>query len=456
VARKLFKEEHWQFLYCLFVWWCGYYFARSTQHFTLLSNIWGFQFLLWIFLSLQWQNRKGLLGRGLILGLIFSGTFQNAPILFLPLVALLIHSLFNTDAKKYSWKLKTTGTAILVASSLVVFLPLYGPAIYAVLVGNYLKWSQISASSSLDLLAPFLPWKNNLIYDYFTQWPKLGIEASNPFDILILGVFIVSLFFWRFWRNSLRLTLLGIAIFSFWLSLGSGVRLQGELLFNNPGFDAISNILPFSLTRTPSRYALVTVLVMIFTGFQFLREKIHSKKVLNATFAGLLIWIVVTGPLLNKSFFVSHMNYAEFLPMKGLKQLKETPADGLVLNLPMAIAGDPTQNLMWLIHEHKINAGYLAYTAYTAKTMAPIEADPFLGKLACDGTLKFIRTSDLENSSWVQSKLQELHVQGLIFNKMYLKLPACQELGNWAQELSKKPWVKVLDENKSYIVLGFL
>lgn len=456
VSRLLFKEALWQITYCLFIWWCGYYVARSSQHFTLLSNIWGLQFLIWVFLSIQWGHLKGVFGRGLILGLVFSGTFQNMPILFVPLLGLLAYAFFKKEAPAVNWLKKMQGLGILVFSSLLIFLPLYAPAIYAVINHDYQKWPFTRTTMNLDLLSPLLPWKENLFYNWLEQKPAMDLESFNPFDLLVLLFFFISLFFWKFWKSSLRLTLLAIALFSFWFSLGSEVRFNGDLLFSNPLFDRLSEFLPFSLSRTPSRSAVVTNLILIFLGFEFLREKIVSPKKLPILVGILLTWILVTGPIMNQNIFVTTYKYAEMLPMKGLESLKKSPEDNIVLNLPLALAGDPSQNFMWLIHGHNINAGYLAYTAYTNKSLEPIEADPLLGKLACEGErLGFQKTPVLENPLWVQGKLRELKAHGLIFNKMFLRMPKCQSLWLWVQELRKQNWVSVSDENNFYLVLEF-
>ena len=458
VAGTMFKENIWRVSYTLFIWWSGYYFIRSTQHFTLLSNIWGFQFILWVFLSINWSHKKNVFLRSLALGSVFSGTFFNIPLLFIPLLGLFIYSIVQ-GRQKFSMGTMLKSTALLIGPGLIMFGFLYWPAILAVIQKNYQSWNQVRTIYNLDLISPLTPWMTHVFYDWFHVKPFLQFESYNPFDILCLFLVIFSMFKKDFWKNSLSLSLLLIATLSFWLSLGAQVQWIGQTLFENPFFNEISNILPFSLSRTPGRFAVIPAMILVFLGFQFAYERSsHSRWNLRWHSLwiplGLTLWISVTGPILNQSWSIPTLAYRHLLPFKGLEAIQKMPKDTLVLNLPMAPAQDPSQNFLALFHEKRINAGYLSYTTYTFKAVQPFIDDPLLGKISCGSdNLKYEATAFMQDLSQVRKRLIDLKAKALIFNKLFLHDPSCQELWLWTVQLARQPWVQVLDENNFYLVL---
>lgn len=460
VSGNLFKENLWRISYTLFVWWSGYYFVRSTQHFTLLSNIWGFQTILWVFLSIKWSNNRNICVRSLALGAVFSGTFFNIPLLFIPLVGLFIYSFFQARPT-HSWQTLLKSTLLLAGPGLLLFGSLYWPAFWAVLQKNYQSWDQPRTIYNLDLISPITPWMTHVFYDWFKIKPFLQYESYNPFDLLCLLLTVFSFLRRGFWTHSLRLSLLLIAILSFWLSLGAQVQWMGQTLFENPLFNEVSGILPFSLSRTPGRFAVIPSMILVFLGFQYAYEVTGSSSWNLPTKTRwmplfLILWVSVTGPLMNQTWWIPTLAYRQLLPLKGLDVIQKMPSDTLVLNLPMAPAQDPSQNFLALIHGKNINAGYLSYTTYTRKALQPFFNDPLLGKISCGSeALKYEKTDFMIDLSQVRNRLLELKARALIFNKLFLRDSSCQELWSWTVLLARQPWVEVLDENNFYLVLKF-
>lgn len=456
VAKLFFKSPLLQFTYVLFVWWGGYYVARSHQHMTLLSNIWGIQFVLYAIWSLRIQEWKSALKSSFLLALSFAGTFQNIPSLSLLALGLFLLSVFE-ERKKI---LSKVGFRNLLIASLVfsgVFLLLWGPMIVFTLKHGTPNVADQRQVYNLDLLSPLIPFGGNLLFQWIEVPLKLSFERYNSFDAFVFVVFLISLFAGSFWKSRLKVLLLILGVVYFFLSLGPELRINGEVVSSLSLNQWIYQYLPFSLTRTPARLALVTQLCIVLLAFLYL-DRLRSpktKKILSFVAVG---WILVTGPLLSQTYFFPTFDYKSILPMKGLESLKNLPEDSVIVHIPSAWAQDPSQNFHRLIHGKKISAGYLAYPVYNESVAKTFAQDPFLGKLGCRNEVTAFMTSPmLENLDYLRVYLKKNGYRGFIVNKsILLGSSDCQELLSWTRRLLQSPWIKTTDESNLFLTAEIL
>ncbi|MBS1970233.1 MAG: hypothetical protein JSU04_07990 [Bdellovibrionales bacterium] len=452
VATVFIKSPVRQLAYILFVWWCGFYVARTHQHMTLLSSIWGIQFILYAALNLDISRFRTILVGGVLLGLSFVGTFHNIPMLSIFALILVIYKLWE-QRSKLNRKILLYLTAG-VAVSLGIFLVFWWPMIaYSLKNGPVLVDSDRRAYN-LDLLSPLIPFDTSLLYQWWSDLPKLSLERQNYFDPLILIIFIFSLCKRQFWKDSFRVCLLGVSIFYFIISLGPELRFNNEVLAYLDFNSELLHSFPFRITRTPGRLLLVTNMCLIFSVFLFLEQSKEGKW--KKCFSWILVaWAIFTGPLLNQMWFFPTLKYLEVFPMAALEQVRNMPNETIVVQVPTAWAQDPSQNFQQIFHNKKITSGYLAYTNYNKEVQEKFSKEPFLGRLGCEGeSTAFEATPLMTNSEMLYNYMKMHRYEVIIVNKLILLgNPACGKLTSWLKELVKQPWIKVIAENNAYVVL---
>ncbi len=455
VATIIIKDPLRQLAYILFVWWCGFYVARTHQHMTLLSSIWGIQFVLYAVLNLDIERFKTVLVGSVLLGLSFVGTFHNIPLLSVFTLVLGGYKLWEQRRKLHRKTLfyLIAGFAV----SLGIFIIFWWPMIAYTLKNGSVLVDSDRRAYNLDLLSPFIPFDASLLYQWWADLPKLSFERQNYFDPLIIIVFIFSLGKRQFWREPFRVLLLLVALFYFIISLGPELRFNDDVLayldFNTELFRSF----PFRITRTPARLALVSNMCLIFSVFLFLEKaKEGGWKKYFSYF--LVAWAIFTGPVLNQMWFFPTLKYLEVFSMEALGQVRNMSEETIVVQIPTAWAQDPSQNFQQIFHDKKITSGYLAYTNYNQEVRENFAKEPFLGRLGCDGEwTAFAPTPLMSNPEMLQAYMRMHRYEVIIVNKLILlRNPACGKLTSWLKDLVKQPWVKVLSENNAYIVLTLL
>jgi hypothetical protein len=444
LSTTFLKQELWQFAYVLFIWWSGYYFSKVTAHPTLLSNIWGFQILLYSFVTINWGQKKNVLLRAFLVGLAFSGTAHNLSLLFLPLIALGIQSLVNSKLKLKSL---APGIFLFGIGFVVTYVFFFWPMILGSLKPQSIQWNFNMTYKDSELFSVFLPYETNLLYSWFKVEPFLKLEQYNPIDIIL---FLSSILFFvsgRYRKNKNSNWLLGVAGFSFIYSLGALITVAQMWEFKFPLNNFLSSIPPFSVTRTPNRFACITGMVVIYWGFQYLSQYFSENK---KTAYCLIAWALLAGPGLNQSLLVPHTKYQNLLPKVALEKIKNFPDDTNVFNIPNIIAADPTQNFLALFHNKKISGGYLNYVVYTKKYQDYYLKNPFLSKIMCNNN-----TLELEkNDTAIHQYFVENKFKSIIINKGILLGPQCAFLLPWIRHLTTRPWIEVLQENTQFVVLN--
>lgn len=451
VAKTFLKSNSLQFCYILFVWWCGFYISRSHQHETLLSQIWGLQFVFYAVATLAPRNIKSVLISSFLIALALTGTFHNIATLLFIAITLTLFKLWQM--RKDLVYVKTHLNLFLgLLLSALIFGSLWWPMITFTLKNGAVDVSMQRQLFSLDLLSPLIPFESNLIYKWLEMNPILSYERYNSFDPIILSIMIISLFFKGFWRERVRIIIFILGLFYFTLSLGPELRIKNEI-FSTFDFNAeFLNFFPFKVSRTPARFAAITNLSFVLLAFLFLEQYSANRYKKSIAFV-LIVWIFVTGPVMNQMLFFPTIKYQSIIPMQGLESLKKLPADSIVVSIPSAWAQDPTENFNRLFHQKDISSAYLSYTAYSKSIREQFVADPFLGRMGCkDDVTAFYQNPLLGSFENLRAHLKERKLRGFIINKLILLgRPECQDLKNWTIEFLKNPWIKVTQENVNFV-----
>ncbi len=450
VARVLFPSSWiWQLAYCGFVWWSGFYVVRIHQHYTLLAGIWGFQLMLWMFLTVDWRRRARVIAYGALMGLVFSGTIHNVAMLSVPFLILLAFSLRGRGGGGDRIALVNAGLGAL--ACLGVFLFFFGPSIGAYFAGELVRVPEDRAKYGLDLLGPLIPWAFHRAYDWLGIAPHGSLERYNSFDLLVVAAFVIFAVKGRMRDLPMLRPLLWIAVLSWIYSLGPVVRFAYHDLFANPLVALWSVLPPLSISRTPARFATMTYLSLTFLTFAAARDLRFPKWVGPA----LIAWLVVTGPVLNQRFVLPYADYRKFFPMKALEEIGARDDDTQVLNVPTFFSGDPTQNFLQLFHRKPISAGYLSYVSYTPKTLEPMSRDPLLNQMNCTGhRFGFSGHGIVSDPQALRAHLLAGRWRVILVNKLALGNPGCENLLAWVRVLSQYPWIRVMEESELYAVLG--
>lgn len=447
VARQIFPaNEVWQVAYVLFVWFTGFYFAQSLEHFTLFSGIWGFQFVLWSALTANPRSRANMSVRGLFIGLVFAGTFHNLAMLAIPVLALGAWAVYR------QWPMRNVEALNLLISAAIAFIVigvLFAPAIHAYITQDLVSTSGVRGLYSADLIGLFIPSITSRLYYWAFEVVKVPFslithfERINSMDILVWIPLFASLGIRKFWRQSSYRILAGLAVLFFFLSLGPVVEFQETALFANP-LNWLLNVFPLSLSRTPGRLLLVTVLALTFIAFCASRDLWARKKWFNGLGLGVIFWALLTGPGLNDTPFVRTTEIDAFLPRNALNIIRDSTLGKIVGHIPAAPIADASQNFLQLYHGKPITAGYLAYTAYTGKKFDwPLE-----GLNPCSSTLPIVpATPEL-----IRNSLIGFGIRHLIVNRDLIMDPTCESVVNWTNSLAGVPWIHKIGENAIYSI----
>ena len=443
VARHFLKDKILQIAYVLFVWWTGFYIAKSHDHMTLLSQIWGAQFVVFAIMAANFKSLKSVLLNSFLLGLSFIGTFQNIPGLFVLTIGLALYRIFE-NPRQFKSVAVIGHISLGLALSLTIFILAWYPMIQFHLAhpNPLLNPQNFRILFSLKFSDLFTPFSTHIFSSYFKP-TYLGSESTNTLDIVIVAAFLGFAATKKFWQSRLTLCLVAIATVYLYLALGPAFGLN-EFIFKQ---------FPFYLTRVPARFALffyLCLLLIAFIHFDFLKN-IMFKKYLGFF---LIAYIFVAGPVLNNLYFFPTVVINSFIPKKGLAEFKQLSDKNIVVNIPSSWAGDQSQNFLQLYHNKKITSGYLAYTTYTEELYQKAMQSPLLGYTGCKGqALEFTRTAFHTDFAQVKNYLVENNLTLFIFNKSTLfRDPSCKDLADWSLLLARQPWMTIVDENDAFVM----
>lgn len=443
--------------------------VRSLGHYNLFPLAWG-SFALWLLLweplELSWRN---LFTRALLTTLVFLTSIQTFPV-FAPLVLALIirQFLVHPAPRRLALRAATTLPAVIALAAFFM-----GPLILAARAPNLRQDLSESGRAlfNADLLSyvipgpfsPFFQSSMSLLGDAYPLQQGL-LENLNSFEIvalLLLPFLVVERArlkpYWRW--------LLPLAGVYFALSLGSQIRVGNVVLFENPAFNWLSSLPPFSASRTPGRFAVVAVGLVTALAFMAL-DGWWSGRRFRRGFGAVAALALVAATMAGAGLFSPRAarayteDYRALIPAAGLERMRADPAPGYAVQLPLALMGDPTQNFLQAFHGRQLVNGYVSYTLMTDETLAYINAHPVFGALDCGSPPRIDFAKAMATPASFASLTQELagalreaKVRFVILNWRLLSQPACRELGEYLARAKSETAFEIVDETNHYSLL---
>ena len=450
--------------------------ARSTVHADLLSTVWGTSLVFYCFYRLNYLNVRNVCLSFALLGIVFSSCWQNIPNLSPLILILFIESnlYFKGDFRK-----KFFNTLVGLFSFLFVFLPFSYPLIGSIFTNEIVKSYQSNYLYNSDLLSYLVPWEKSIYFSFFNNI-SLRIAASrsgtffelyNSPDILItsIGICLVIIELIKnhliFFRKHLVHILL-VIIYTL-LPLGPYLSILGTKFISLEYYEFLMVYPPFSFTRTPARIAIVLVFLLTFYSLVSIDRKLRvmkNSKVALLLYVCIFLYSFFTTTIYSDNFAIPYFEFKKMLPEKGLNLIKSSSYESVVLNVPLALGADPTQNFLQLYHKKPIFSGYVSYAAQSKNSLSFIETNPILSKLSCSDHLfpyiDFKNDIFLNNSGYfkdsesIGKRLLSHKVQFIILNKNMLMNDNCQELESMIQKYFVEPFYNVIDENSYFKVLS--
>jgi hypothetical protein len=453
LARKAISNVFLQYVYVFFVWFSGFYMIRALEHITLLSMIWGAQLLMYSILSVDVKSRKSVFIHSCLMGLALAGTYQNIVLILPILMMFMVYQIKNIPVKN-----------ILVAAGTlsVIFLIFWLPMLMGTLSSRTSLVTELEdfsrKGSSTDLAGLILPDVWHYTHTTFA-YPKLSMESSAQFDFLITVIFLFAVFSKQVREKYLVKFFFFVTGFYIFIGLGPTVKFNGAELFSNPINEFIYSLYPFKLTRNPGRAAAFAQYLMILAAFIFL-DAIEFKKKANQylLYGSLAGYIFLIGPFFHSYFRFPAFNYTwYFLPVSAMETIKNDPEpEAKVVPLPSDWGRDPTNNFLWLFHEKPVTSVYLAYSLYNEDLIAKTKTDPFLSSIACN---PFEPPDYRLNPLMYDDTGLQMYLKENGYKYFTIHLPAfedvsegCPVFNEWVQNFTKKPWIKLLEENLSFKV----
>lgn len=443
--------------------------VRSLGHYNLFPLAWGgfaLWLLLWDPLPLDWRK---LLPRGLLATLVFLTSIQTLPTFAILFIVLILRQLGIHPARRQL----LLRTLALLPAALALAAFFMAPLIRAARESN-LRQDLSEAGRAIfnaDLLSYLIPGPFSPVFQQSTS--LLGelypvqqglLENLNSFEFVVLLLLPFVVIERARLRPYLK-WLLPLAGVYFVLSLGSQIRFGNVVLFDNPAFNWLSSLPPFSASRTPGRYATVAiglVTALTFLGLDGWWSRRQFKRGIATAVSLILVALTMAGVGLfsPRSIRAYVEDYRPLIPEAGLTQLRTEAGTGYAVQLPLALMADPTQNFLQGFHGRKLINGYVSYTLMTEETLAYINTHPVFLALDCGPTPQIDYTranASPENFAQLTRELttalKAARVDVVILNWSLLAQPACRELGEYFMRAKTQTPFEIIEEKGRYSVL---
>ncbi|MCC2677538.1 MAG: hypothetical protein K0R29_114 [Pseudobdellovibrio sp.] len=447
LSGVLLRTYSLRWAYVLLTWFCSFYAIRSSIHLTLLSVIWGFQFSLFAIFTYDKTDLKKVVRSMLLLSLALCGTFQNLTALFLIYLAFLIYLIRQV---KFYPAFERRNLLLGIGAGAATFLYFWGPMLFFTLTNRdpVFNAGAMREAYSLTLNGLLFPFVSHVVGNYF-GFSSGAYENANAMDWLVVLLFIALLVYKKFSLTLVEKVALVIAAFYLYISFGPAL----------PVTEWIFEFYPFKIGRTPSRFAVITHLILIVLTLTWIEKTNWSQKLKSRLGIALSAWAILWGPAANAMWFAPTFKYKALIPEKALAEIKNTAAaDSTVVMIPSAWAGEPIYNFLRLFHGQKISSAYLAFPVYNVDMVKAVEADLFLGELDCgSNAIAFKNGAIMNDPESLRRYVSEKGYSFAIINKSYLSnMGGCESLKSWVFKYLKYPWVKVIEENGSFLVTRHL
>lgn len=485
-SRKKLKHNLPQLLLFFSLCFGSFVQIRSLGHYNLLPLVWGPLALLMLFESPWPLTAFAFIGRALLLAAILLTSWMNLAYLF-PWLAYLALRQFSIQKKVKKFYLLLPLALI---SFLLVLLAFMAPTIQAQRIAAQAPGApqelsetgrHVFNSEVLSYLIPgpasplFQPVRDFLADSYPAQQGLFENTNSFEWPVLLLAVFFFLLVIWRRFRRDSPLSwgpwkflarphrfFPWLILFYFVLSFGSEIRFANHLLFLNPLFDWLHQIPPFSVSRTPGRYAtFVIVMVSVATITQW--DHLLSTQ---GPWLRRLSWLIlipawlILGLMSAETNQVKVDNFADRLPWKGLNTIALEPQTGwYVAQVPIAITGDPSQNLIQVFHHQPLVNGYVSYTQMSESTLGYLNQNRVFAILDCNPNREMSWQTLLQDPTRRQQTYAQLHkdleqakIRFVIINRFLPRAMGCPNFSQ-ALDLMKDNGFQWVDESRQYLIL---
>lgn len=447
--------------------------VRALGHYNLFPLMWApFSLLLMLWPPLP-EKRRTLAVYSSLVTLTFLSSWQCFPFLAILFIVLLVRQFIMSQARLRL--LQNLTMTLPIPLALIAFF--MTPIILAsqkVLLRTDLAATGFRLFNS-DLLSYFIPGPQSPFFDFSRDLlgsaypvPQGLYEGVNSFEYGILLLFPLVFVYRRELSKELRWILPIVGIY-FVLSFGSEFRIGNQLIFENPIFAWLHHLPPFSLTRTPARYATMVIALTTWLCCQAFdlwigsteRNRMPPRRRV-AVGAALCLFIAFSAGLLNgRGQQVYTQNFRELIPEVGLQKMSSNlDGESLTVQLPLALMGDPSQNFLQLFHRQKLVNGYISYTQMTDATLAYINQHRFLYALDCGQNERMwndvfaTEESFQSSSSEIYKALKETNIKYVILNWQLLQVANCQSLMRFfIKAKADSDLYEVLEEKGLYSIL---
>jgi len=414
----------------------GFSVARQGYHLNLLSTLWGVPLVFRLFDQLNPHKYKAQIIAWTALGMTFIGTWQNiSNLTFLALFLYLKAIRFSVLEFKKTLKALMIGLLVM----FLAIMPLMGPMLLSTIgtnFGNNLQEGQI-----LTLWQYLVPYYDHPFYSVIPKFIKefTSLEMLIGIDWLLAGLIVPA---------SIRLNnpkkRYWLMLILFYVLLTTRFR-----TFN---FLVLYDWLPLSLTRIPARIGVVTLWLVTFLGGLYFDQLTQALKrfgrYIPLIFAG---YVIVYYFLWPGTPTYPTIEWKRELPIHGLEEIRQTE-NALVLQAPIGIAKDATQNFLQLFHQKPLVNGYISYAAENPVAIKRLEQGEAYYYFDCkDYGFSHIESIDTSFADYAITLLSKEKIIHIIINKN----PSpdnCTDFNHLERLISLSTRAKLIEDTDKYAI----
>jgi hypothetical protein len=466
LARRYLRQPSLQLGFVLLSTFSGFMLARMTNHYNLVATVWGVNVIILLFDRLNFSNRRQVIASFLGLTVVLLSSWQNIPNLFILTTILIVKQLFSFTKDgttivsfKHPPELAIRNSLLGLVVSLLVFLPFSLPMISASFSDELPGATNDLGFASIYSL--ITPWKTHPLYPLTPEFIRnqTPFESIIGIDWLVLGLFLALTCFNAIKRKRVIPRWYYLAIILY-LVVSTGIEIKLATTQLSLGYwESLYRIIPFSLTRFPSRVAVVLIPQITLASFQLLEDLLKrycSPNIRKCIGLVVCLYAIAVTLILPGNWHAPYAQHDTLLPKSGLEQIKNDPQQVNVLNIPLALASDQMQTFFQAFHRKPLIGGYVSYRSLTETHAQFILNQPALYNLDCkdhgygliSNVFKLVSSPSNYNRYFLQT-LQQLQVGYLIINHDYLQQhDICHQVQDFVdQQLPHFQGIELMEAN---------
>ncbi|MFN7826122.1 MAG: hypothetical protein ACK5P6_12285 [Pseudobdellovibrionaceae bacterium] len=443
-AQNLFIRVSFLFFFGM----CGYVQNKLLGQPNLMSTVWALPLTFYLFEDNTFTSLKKTLIAFLAIGVALTSAWQNGPNLFLIVGFFVLRELFKKEQRLLKFKNIAAGTVLMMFFVLPFVLPMF----IARARNEYMTDLQGIFLYYGDLLSlwvpPFWHWMYPLFskvvgtYEpYEPSWPERAMGLDVLLTVLFIYLLIQGLRLKQAWK---RIDYLVLGLSYFILSFGPLLAFGNYEILYLKYFPWLNQFLPFSMTRTPARYLIIVIFVIVAWSLVQLDRQKSKLPQQTFLFVSVLvaIWSVFQSNLPRQNFRFPVFYYREEFPYDGIQAMQEAPRDSLIFSLPVTMLPHQFVNFAQMKSDLKLITGYVSYTLLTQDRLQSVIRNwGGLANLTCqpdpvsEGEIK-ISTGDPEPI------LEEMYQRKIRFITVQPATTNCEIIESLVAAFSRSPRVK--------------